>query len=209
MVDPPPLTWERLATAWTLNPGVLVVVASLGLAYAWGMRRLHRAGAAWPTGRSWWFLLGLASILLVTVTFVAVYANTLFWDRAVRNIVLLMIMPMFLALAAPLTLLRDVLPEPATRAAGRVLHSAAARALTFPAVVTIALIAPLFVLYLTPLYEARRRGHRRPTRHPRRTGCLDGVCGNQPIGNPAPAVVGRPPRTGPTLPPPTVSLVRG
>lgn len=154
---PPPLTWERLLTAWTWNPGALVVVAVLGVAYWSGVRRLRRTAVAWPTGRSWWFLLGLASILLVTVTFVGVYAHTLFWDRAVRNIVLLMIAPMFLALGAPLTLLRDVLPEPATRAAGRILHSAAARVLTFPAVVTIALIAPLFVLYLTPLYEAALR----------------------------------------------------
>jgi cytochrome c oxidase assembly factor CtaG len=155
--DPPPLTWDRLATAWTLNPGALVVLGALGVAYWLGVRRLRRAGVVWPNGRSWWFALGLASILLVTVTFVGVYASTLFWDRAVRNIVLLMITPMFLALGAPLTLLRDVLPERATRAAGRVLHSGAARVLTFPAVVTIALIAPLFVLYLTPLYEAGLR----------------------------------------------------
>ncbi|MGH3603896.1 MAG: cytochrome c oxidase assembly protein [Pseudonocardiaceae bacterium] len=154
---PPPLTWERLATAWTLNPGALSVVAVLGVAYWLGVRRLCRAGVVWPTGRPWWFALGLASILLVTVTFVGVYANTLFWDRAVRNIVLLMITPMFLALAAPLTLLRDVLPERAARAASRVLHSGAARVVTFPVVVTVALIAPLFVLYLTPLYETSLR----------------------------------------------------
>jgi cytochrome c oxidase assembly factor CtaG len=159
MVVPPgpvPLTWERLLTAWTFSPGA-VVVAALGVAYWLGVRRLRREGVPWPTGRSWWFVIGLASILLVTVSVVGVYASALFWDRAVRNIVLFMITPMFLALGAPLTLLRDVLPEPATRAAGRVLHSAAARALTFPAVVTIALIAPLFVLYLTPLYEASLR----------------------------------------------------
>ncbi|MGB9279331.1 MAG: cytochrome c oxidase assembly protein [Pseudonocardiaceae bacterium] len=154
--SPPPLTWERLLTAWTLRPGVLVV-AALAVAYCLAVRRLRRMGLAWPTGRLWWFLIGVASILLVTVTFVGVYAHTLFWDRAVRTIVLFMITPMFLALGAPLTLLRDVLPAPARRAAGRVLHSAAARAATFPAVVTIALIAPLFVLYLTPLYEASLR----------------------------------------------------
>jgi len=154
---PPPLTWERLLTSWTFNPGALAVVAALGVAYWLGVRRLSRAGVAWPTGRPWWFLFGVTSILLVTVTFVGVYANTLFWDRAVRNIVLLMITPMFLALGAPLTLLREVLPAPATQVAGRILHNGAARILTFPAVVTIALIAPLFMLYLTPLYEATLR----------------------------------------------------
>ncbi|MBV8540342.1 MAG: cytochrome c oxidase assembly protein [Pseudonocardiales bacterium] len=153
----PPLTWGRLLTAWTPNPAALVAVAALGVAYGLGVRRLRRGAVAWPAGRSWCFLVGLGSILLVTVSVVGVYAGTLFWDRAVQNITLLMIAPMFLALGAPLTLLREVLPEPATRAAGRVLHSRAARALTFPVVVTAALIAPLFVLYLTPLYEAGLR----------------------------------------------------
>lgn len=153
----PPLTWVRLLTAWTPNPRVLVVVAALGVVYGLGVRRLSRRGLAWPDGRTWWFLAGLGSILLVTVSFVGVYAGTLFWDRAVQNIVLLMIAPMFLVLGTPLTLLREVLPDKARRRAGRLLHSAAARAMTFPLVVTAVLIAPLFVLYLTPLYEAGLR----------------------------------------------------
>ncbi|HEY3894508.1 MAG TPA: cytochrome c oxidase assembly protein [Pseudonocardiaceae bacterium] len=156
-VAPPPLTWERVLTGWTPTPGTLLVVCGLAAGYTLGVRRLRRRGVAWPAGRSWWFITGLASILLVSVSFVGVYAGTLFWDRAVQNIVLLMVTPMLLALGAPLTLLRDALPGPAARRAGRILHSAAARALTFPPVMTTALIAPLFVLYLTPLYEASLR----------------------------------------------------
>jgi cytochrome c oxidase assembly factor CtaG len=154
---PPPLTWGRLFTVWTLNPAVSVVVATLAVGYGLGVRRLRQRGVAWPAGRSWWFLTGVGSILLVTMSAVGVYTDTLFWDRAVQNIVLLMITPMLLALGAPLTLLREVLPEPAARRASRVLHSATARALTFPLVMTAALIVPLFVLYLTPLYEASLR----------------------------------------------------
>jgi cytochrome c oxidase assembly factor CtaG len=156
-VAPPPLTWERVLTGWTATPGTLLVVCGLAAGYTLGVRRLRRRGVAWPAGRSWWFMTGLGSILLVSVSFVGVYAGTLFWDRAVQNIVLLMVTPMLLALGAPLTLLRDTLPGPAARRASRILHSAAARALTFPPVMTAALIAPLFVLYLTPLYEASLR----------------------------------------------------
>jgi cytochrome c oxidase assembly factor CtaG len=65
---------------------------------------------------------------------VGLYADILFRVRAVQNIVLLMITPMFLALGAPLTLLRDGLPGPAPRAS-RLLHSATARMLTFPLVI--------------------------------------------------------------------------
>ncbi len=151
------LTWERLVTAWTPNLGAMVVVAGLGLAYGGGLRRLRRAGGAWPRGRWRWFLTGLVSILLVTVSVIGVYAGTLFWARAVQNIVLLMITPMCLALGAPLTLVRALLPRSARARASRVLHSAPARLLSFPLVITAALIAPLYVLYLTPLYEASLR----------------------------------------------------
>lgn len=74
-----------------------------------------------------------------------------------QNVVLLMLTPMFLALGAPLSLLREVLPGGARAALGRVLHSAPARVLTFPLIVTAVLIAPLFILYLSPLYEASLR----------------------------------------------------
>ena len=154
---PPVLTWDRLATAWTPNVGALVVVAALAVAYGLGMRRLHQQGKVWPRGRLWWFLAGLMSILLVTVTVIGLYAGTLFWARAVQNIVLLMITPMFLALGAPLTLLRDTLPRLARQRASRILHSRAARLLTFPLVMTAMLIAPLYLVYLTPLYEASLR----------------------------------------------------
>jgi cytochrome c oxidase assembly factor CtaG len=156
-VPPPELTWGQLATAWAPNGGVLAVVAGLGLAYTLGVRRLHRQGSVWPKRRLWWFVAGLMSILLVTVSAVGIYAATLFWARAVQNIVLLMITPMFLALGAPLTLLRDTLSGPAKQRASRILHSRPARMLTFPLVMTAVLIAPLYLVYLTPLYEASLR----------------------------------------------------
>jgi len=157
MSVPPALAWDRLITAWTPNVGALAVVAALALAYGLGVRRRHRQGEVWPRGRLWWFLAGLVSILLVTVSVIGVYAGTLFWTRAVHNIVLLMITPMLLAAGAPLTLLRDTLPEPARQRASRILHSQPARLLTFPLVITAVLIAPLYLLYLTPLYEASLR----------------------------------------------------
>ena len=63
----------------------------------------------------------------------------------------------FLALGAPLTLLREVLPGSARQRASRILHSTPARMLTFPLVMTAALIAPLYLVYLTSLYEASLR----------------------------------------------------
>lgn len=87
----PSLTWGQVLTAWSYVPSVLMAVGVLGLAYVLGVRRLRRVGVAWPGYRLGWFLVGLGSILLVTVSFVGTYDRTLFWDRAVQNIVLLMI----------------------------------------------------------------------------------------------------------------------
>jgi cytochrome c oxidase assembly factor CtaG len=156
-VPPPALTWDRLATTWTPNVMALVVVVGLGLAYALGVQGLHRQGGVWPRARPWWFGAGLVSILLVTISAVGVYMDTLFWARAVHNIVLLMITPMFLALGAPLGLLQELVPRSVGQRASRILHSTPARVLTFPLLMTVALIAPLYLVYLTPLYEATLR----------------------------------------------------
>ena len=42
--DLPPLTWGRLWTMWTPNPGVLVVAVALVVAYGLGVGRLRRSG---------------------------------------------------------------------------------------------------------------------------------------------------------------------
>lgn len=152
---PPPLTLLRAFTSWTPNPGVLVAVIAAGGGYLAGLRR---RGGAWPRARTTAFLAGgLGSILLVTVTFVDVYADTLFWTRALQNIVLLMVAPMFLAMGAPVTLLRDLLPPGPRARLGAIRRSRIAYLATFPVVVTVVLIAPLFVVYLTPLYEQSLR----------------------------------------------------
>jgi cytochrome c oxidase assembly factor CtaG len=112
-------------------------------------------GGEWPGARSWAFLLGgLGSTALVAFSFLGVYDDTLFWVRAAQNVVLLMVGPMFLALGAPLTLVRELVSAPARTRLSGLLRSRAARAATFPPVVTAVLIAPLFVVYLTPLYAS-------------------------------------------------------
>lgn len=159
----PPLTGSRYLTSVTADPAVLVPVVLLAVGYLVATTRIARRPGpdgrpvGWPVGRRAAFLLGLALLLAVTVTFVGVYADTLFWVRALQNLVLLLVAPMLLALGAPLTALAGVLPPAARRRCSAVLHIAPARALSFPPVITILLVAPLFVLYLTPLYEATLR----------------------------------------------------
>src|SRR5690349_17404247 len=148
----PPLTLVRMLTSWRLQPGVLAAVAVLGGGYGAGLRHRVRAGLAWPPRRTGFFVAGVVAIAVVGLSFIGVYDDTLFWTRALQNLVLVMVAPMFLALGAPLRLAADLLPEPVRHRGSRVLHGRVARVLTFPLVVTVALVAPLLVLYLTPLY---------------------------------------------------------
>ncbi|WP_410575514.1 cytochrome c oxidase assembly protein [Amycolatopsis sp. cmx-4-61] len=136
-----PLTFDAPAVIGVLAGGTLYVRAA--------------RGRGWPPGRTTAFLLGLATILVVTCSPLAVYDTTFFWVRAVQTVTLLMITPLLLALGAPIRLLLDTFP----RATGLRRHGRGplARALTFPPVVTAVLVAPVLVLYLTPLYDLTLR----------------------------------------------------
>jgi cytochrome c oxidase assembly factor CtaG len=153
----PPLTPMRMVTSWRLQPGVLAAVGALGGGYGAGLRHRARAGLSWPRRRTGFFVAGVVAVAIVGLSFVGVYDDTLFWTRAVQNLVLVMVAPMLLALGGPVRLTADLLPERVRRCGARVLHGRVARLLTFPLVVTVALVAPLLVLYLTPLYALTLR----------------------------------------------------
>lgn len=149
-----PLTPPRVFTAWRFGPAV-VPLALAGIGYLGGVRALRRRGHRWPAGRVVSFLAGgIGTLLVITCGVVGVYAGTLFWMRAVQHVALLMIAPMFAAMGAPLTLLREVLPAGPRARLGALLRGGAARVLTFPLVVTAVFVGSLPVLYLTPLYPA-------------------------------------------------------
>lgn len=146
-----PLSWARVFGAWTLDVPAVVFVLVLGAGYLVAARRVP----GWPRVRIVAFLGGLATILLLTCSFLGVYDDALFWARAVQVVVLLMVTPLLLALGAPLTLVLATAPfADRLRVLGR---GAVARTLTFPLVITVLLIVPPFLLYLTPLYELTLR----------------------------------------------------
>ncbi|SDG73084.1 cytochrome c oxidase assembly protein [Pseudonocardia oroxyli] len=149
----PPLTWARVATAWRFEPGVVAVAAVLGGGYAAGVRRCPGR----PRSRSWCAAVAVVLLLVVGCSFLGVYSDVLFWVRAAQNILLLMVVPMLLAAAAPLTLLAATMPAGARRWCSRVLHSRPAVWATLPPVVSLVLVVPILVLYLSPLYEQTLR----------------------------------------------------
>ncbi len=154
---PPALTVSRAFTSWTLDLPVLLAVLLAGGLYLAGVRRLRRSGAGWGTGRGLAFGIGgLGGLVVATMSFVGVYQGVLFYVRSVQTILLLLVVPLFLVLGAPLTLLGAAAPRAGTRL-DTVLRSRAARLLTFPAITTGVLVLVPFVLYFSPWYAASLR----------------------------------------------------
>jgi cytochrome c oxidase assembly factor CtaG len=154
---PPALQNASYATQWTLNPWVLAVVVTAATLYLVGVRQHKRAGGQWDFGQTALFLTGLGLLALVSMSFLGAYERVLFWPRAVQNTLLMMVVPMLLALGAPLTLLLANCSERGRERINRVLHNRPARILTFPATVSIVFMSTPFLVYLTPWFQAAMR----------------------------------------------------
>ncbi len=151
---PPELTLTRALTEWTLDPWMLALVLILAVGYLAGVRRVRRAGHAWPTARPIWFLgFGLGFLVIATMSWVGTYQAVLFYARAAQTVLLVLVVPLFLALGRPITLAITALPSAGTRIEA-VIRSLPARVLTFPAITTLALVGVPFVMYFTSWYTA-------------------------------------------------------
>jgi cytochrome c oxidase assembly factor CtaG len=151
---PPELTFTRALTEWTFDPWMLALIVILGTAYLAGVRRVRRRGTAWPVARRIWFCgLGLGFLVVATMSWVGAYQAVLFYARAVQTVLLVLVVPLFLALGRPITLAITALPGAGARVEA-LIRSLPIRVLTFPAITTLALVGVPFVMYFTSWYTA-------------------------------------------------------
>jgi putative copper resistance protein D len=156
--QPPPLTPTRLLTEWTWEWSMALGIAVAAGLYIAGMVALHRRGDHWPVGRSVSFLLGgLGSLGIATLSVLGTYDTVLLSVHMVQHMILMMVVPMFLALGAPVTLALRTLPPRPRRMLLAVLHSRLARVLTFAPLTLALFIATPFALYYSPFYELSLR----------------------------------------------------
>jgi cytochrome c oxidase assembly factor CtaG len=149
---PPALTLSTAFTQWTADVPVIALVILAGAGYLAGVRRVRRGGRPWPAGRAVAFCgLGLGFLVYATMSWVGAYQGVLFYARATQTVLLVLVVPLFLAMGRPLTLLSAAAPT-AGRRVEKIVRSKPAIALTFPAVPTFALIAVPFVMYFTTWY---------------------------------------------------------
>ena len=146
---------SRLLTEWGLDPYLFVGTVWVAGLYLFGVWTLRSRGDAWPVGRTAAFVLGgCGSFYFATQSGLAAYDDTLLSVHMVQHMILSMVVPLFLALGAPVTLALRTLPR---RPRGRllaVLHSRAAKVLTFaPLTLALYVVSP-WALYFTGWYSA-------------------------------------------------------
>ena len=156
---PPELTFARALTSWWLDPWMLAAVVLLGAAYLIGARRVRTRGTQWPAARSFAFCgPGLGFAVVATMSSIGVYQPVLFYMRSVQTILLLLVVPLFIALGRPLSLIIGTLPRVGPRLE-QAIGSRTARVLTFPLIATFVLVLTPFLVYFTPWYaESFRSG---------------------------------------------------
>jgi cytochrome c oxidase assembly factor CtaG len=145
----------RVFTTWDLlSPAALVVLLTAGL-YLWGVVVMRRRGDGWPVGRTVSFVVvGMGSAALATVSGLAAYDDTLLSAHMVQHMILTMLVPLAMALGAPVTLAVRTLPRRPRRWLLGLLHSRVATVLSFPPLTfTLYVITP-WALYFSGWYAA-------------------------------------------------------
>ena len=126
----------------------------LGGLYVAGVVAVRRRGERWPAGRVVLFCgLGLGFGAIATMSFVGVYQPVLFYVRSVQTVLLLLVVPLFVALGRPLSLFIVVRPRAGQRLQAAI-GSRTAQLLTFPPVTTFVLVLTPFLIYFTAWYAA-------------------------------------------------------
>jgi putative copper resistance protein D len=156
-----PPTWGRMFIPHLDPWSVLAVLSVVGLlVYLAAAVRLRRSGVAWPWWRTLAWIGGTASLFAVTGTWLNGYSMVLFSVHMTQHMVLTLITPLLLLIAAPVTLALRTLPR-GRGAAGaprqlllNALHSRLARFLAHPLFTIPLFIASLYGVYFTPLFDA-------------------------------------------------------
>jgi len=142
-----------LLLGWQLDPASLLLVGLTGALYAVGVRRLAARGRRWSPARTAALAGALTVAVVATQSGIARHEDARLWVHMVQHVLLGMVVPLLLVLAAPLTLALQS-ANPATRRSLRsALRSRPAHLLTRPVVAWALFGGGLVAIYLTPLLE--------------------------------------------------------
>ena len=151
----PRFTAGTFFTEWSLVPVSLVITVWAAGLYLMGVVSLRRRGDHWPVGRTLAFVVaGMGSFYVATSSGLAAYDTTLLSVHMVQHMVLSMLVPLSLALGAPVTLALRTLPVTPRSWLLKLLHSRLASVLSFaPLTFTLYIVSP-WALYFSGWYRA-------------------------------------------------------
>lgn len=154
--EPTALLWLT-SFRWDLLPA-LGCLAALVVYVRW-VRRLRARGDAWPLGRTASLVAGVVVLAWATSGGAAVYGHVLFSAHMLQHMVLVMVVPIFLALSAPVTLAARALPARTDGSRGPrewllgLVHSRWAGFFAHPVVAAVNFAGSMIVFYYTDLFE--------------------------------------------------------
>jgi cytochrome c oxidase assembly factor CtaG len=119
---------------------------------------LRSRGDSWPIARTLSFvLLGMGTFYFATSSGLAAYDTVLLSVHMAQHMILTMMVPLFLALGAPVTLALRTLPARPRRWLLAALHSRVVRVLSFPPLTFALFVVSPWALYFTGWYDASLR----------------------------------------------------
>ena len=150
----PRFSLGRVFTAWELAPVLALLTLAAVFLYAMALNTLHGRGDRWPVGRTLAFAAGIVAFVLATQSGLAAYDTTLLSAHMAQHMILSMLVPLSMALGAPITLALRTLPRRPRGWLLVVLHSRAAKVLTFPPLTFALFVLTPWALYFTGWYTA-------------------------------------------------------
>ena len=159
-LDLPRFSWGEVLTTWGIDPLPFVITIWVAGLYLLGVITLRRRGDAWPWGRTLAFVgVGMGSFFVATASGIGRYDTTLLSVHMVQHMILSMVVPLALALGAPVTLALRTLPPAPRRWLLVVLHSRVAKMLAFPPLAFILYVTAPWALYFTGWYDVHEMMH--------------------------------------------------
>ncbi len=155
--DLPPFDAGALLSQWGIAPLPLIITAWATGLYVVGVLTLRRRGDSWPVGRSIAWGVGMVAFYLATSSGLAAYDTVLVSVHMVQHMVLSMVVPLSLALGAPVTLALRTLPRRPRGWLLTLLHSRLAKVLGFPPLTFGLYVISPWALYFSGWYEASLR----------------------------------------------------
>ena len=141
------------AGGWSVDPAALLVVVLASVWYVRATRRLHRAGSPWPATRTVAAATTVVAAVVATNGWVAANDVSRFGAHALQHVLLGLVIPIGIVLAAPLTLALRTSSPPTRQVLRSWSSGSVLRVACHPVVAAALFTITIVAMYTTPLFE--------------------------------------------------------